>query len=87
MKLALTNNVVYQYAIGEPSATGGAERAQWLLSRALTKTGWSVEDDSSPETGSPHVVWHPDSMGGLPSSHEEAEAWLRGLTKDLDVTG
>jgi glycosyltransferase involved in cell wall biosynthesis len=42
VKLALTNNVVYQYAIGEPSATGGAERAQWLLSRALTKTGWSV---------------------------------------------
>jgi glycosyltransferase involved in cell wall biosynthesis len=42
VKLALTNDVVYQYAIGEPSATGGAERAQWLLARALTKTGWSV---------------------------------------------
>src|SRR5262249_7725664 len=31
-----------QYAIGDPNAIGGAERAQWLLGSALARAGWSV---------------------------------------------
>lgn len=42
MKVVLVNNIVYDYASGAPSATGGAERYQWLLARALAANGWSV---------------------------------------------
>jgi glycosyltransferase involved in cell wall biosynthesis len=42
MKIAFTDDVVYAYASGAPSAVGGAERYQWLLARALAATGWSV---------------------------------------------
>lgn len=42
MKLAITNDIVYAYASGDPSAVGGAERYQWLLARALATAGWSV---------------------------------------------
>lgn len=42
MKIVFLNDVIYQYASKDPSAVGGAERSQWLLSRALARTGWSV---------------------------------------------
>jgi len=34
--------VVYAYAIGDPTANGGAERYGWHLTRALRSAGWSV---------------------------------------------
>jgi glycosyltransferase involved in cell wall biosynthesis len=40
-KLAFVNDTVYGYASGA-SVVGGAERQQWLLARALARTGWSV---------------------------------------------
>ena len=42
MKIAFTDDVVYAYASGNPAATGGAERFQWLLARALATRGWDV---------------------------------------------
>ena len=42
MKLAILDDVVYAYALGELSAVGGAERIQWLLARALARNGWVV---------------------------------------------
>jgi len=42
MKIVYMNDVVYQYAIGDPAAKGGAERYGWYLMRALAHTGWSV---------------------------------------------
>jgi glycosyltransferase involved in cell wall biosynthesis len=41
MRIALVNDIVYGYAVGDPSAVGGAERYQWLLTRALAAYGWS----------------------------------------------
>lgn len=41
-KIVYVNNVVYAYAIGDPSANGGAERYGWYLARALANAGWSV---------------------------------------------
>ena len=35
MKIVFLNDLIYAYAIGAPSAVGGAERQQWLLARAL----------------------------------------------------
>lgn len=43
MKVAFVNDGIHQYASGDPSAVGGAERQQWLLARALAATGWSVK--------------------------------------------
>jgi glycosyltransferase involved in cell wall biosynthesis len=42
MKIVYANDVVYAYATGDPSATGGAERYGWHLTRALANAGWSV---------------------------------------------
>jgi glycosyltransferase involved in cell wall biosynthesis len=42
LKIVFTNDMVYRYALGDPSAIGGAERYQWLLARALAAAGWSV---------------------------------------------
>ena len=42
MKIVYVNDVVYAYATGDPSATGGAERYGWHLSRALANAGWTV---------------------------------------------
>lgn len=42
MKIVYVNDVVYKYAIGDPSANGGAERYGWYLMRALAQAGWSV---------------------------------------------
>src|SRR5262245_40894462 len=42
MKLVLALDMAYAYACGDPEAVGGAERAQWLLARALARSGWSV---------------------------------------------
>lgn len=42
MKIVYMNDVVYQYAIGDSAAKGGAERYGWYLMRALAHTGWSV---------------------------------------------
>jgi glycosyltransferase involved in cell wall biosynthesis len=42
MKLVFINDQVCNYASGDPSAVGGAERQQWLLARALVAAGWSV---------------------------------------------
>lgn len=42
MKVVYMNDTVYGYAIGDPSARGGAERYGWYLMRALVSTGWSV---------------------------------------------
>ena len=42
MKIVHVNDVVYAYAIGDPSANGGAERYGWHLTRALANAGWSV---------------------------------------------
>ena len=42
MKIVYVNDVVYKYAIGDPSANGGAERYGWYLMRALAQTGWSA---------------------------------------------
>ena len=41
MKIALVNDIAYQYATGDPAAVGGAERYQWLLARGLAEHGWS----------------------------------------------
>lgn len=42
MKLVFTNDGIYAYAFGLRCAHGGAERQQWLLSRALVAKGWSI---------------------------------------------
>lgn len=42
MKIVYVNDVVYKYAVGDPSANGGAERYGWYLMRALAQAGWSV---------------------------------------------
>jgi glycosyltransferase involved in cell wall biosynthesis len=42
VKIAFVEDGIYAYASGSPSAVGGSERAQWLLSRALAAAGWSV---------------------------------------------
>ncbi|UVT19556.1 MAG: glycosyltransferase family 4 protein [Nitrospira sp.] len=42
MKIVYVNDIVYGYAIGDPSAKGGAERYGWYLTRALAAHGWSV---------------------------------------------
>lgn len=42
MKIVYANDVVYKYAIGDSSASGGAERYGWYLMRALAHAGWSV---------------------------------------------
>ncbi len=42
MKIAFMNDLIYAYAIGAPSAVGGAERQQWLLARAFADAGWQV---------------------------------------------
>src|SRR5213596_1683613 len=42
MKIAMINDVAYGYATGDPNVAGGAEKAQWLLSRALAQADWSV---------------------------------------------
>ncbi len=42
MKIVHVNDIVYGYAIEDPSANGGAERYGWQLTRALAKAGWSV---------------------------------------------
>ncbi len=60
MKIALINDVVYKYAIGSPAASGGAERYQWLLARALAQKGWSVAVGA--QTGVPR---NGDSIDGV----------------------
>ena len=45
MKIAFLNDRIYDYAFQSERATwatGGAERQQWLLARALATAGWSV---------------------------------------------
>jgi len=42
VKIVFLNDLVYDYATGASSATGGAERQQWLLARALAAMGWRV---------------------------------------------
>lgn len=45
MKIAFLNDQIYTYATqaGQSTwATGGAERQQWMLARALAASGWSV---------------------------------------------
>jgi glycosyltransferase involved in cell wall biosynthesis len=42
MRIALLDERVYGYANGDLTAVGGAERQQWLLSRALAAAGWHV---------------------------------------------
>src|SRR4051812_30347890 len=45
MKIAFLNDMIYDYAFQSERAgwaTGGAERQQWLLARAMASAGWSV---------------------------------------------
>lgn len=42
MKLVIVYTPVFEYALGNPKRIGGAERQQWLLARALVKSGWEV---------------------------------------------
>jgi glycosyltransferase involved in cell wall biosynthesis len=42
MKMAFLHDGVYAYATHAAGITGGAERQQWLLSRALAAAGWQV---------------------------------------------
>lgn len=42
MKIVFVNDAIYGYALGKPTRIGGAERQQWLLARALAKSGWAV---------------------------------------------
>jgi glycosyltransferase involved in cell wall biosynthesis len=42
MKIVFVEDGIYAYASRSPSAVGGLERTQWLLSRALAAAGWSV---------------------------------------------
>lgn len=42
VKIVFLNDLVYDHATGASSATGGAERQQWLLARALAAIGWRV---------------------------------------------
>jgi glycosyltransferase involved in cell wall biosynthesis len=45
MKITFLNDLIYDYAFQSDRATwatGGAERQQWLLARALATAGWSV---------------------------------------------
>lgn len=42
MKIVYVNDVVYKYAVGDPTANGGAERYGWYLMRALAQAGWSA---------------------------------------------
>ena len=41
-KIVFLNDGMYSYAKGDSAAVGGAERQQWLLSRALAAAGWRV---------------------------------------------
>ena len=41
MKIVFTNDTIYGYAT-DAAVTGGAERQQWLLARALAAAGWAV---------------------------------------------
>ena len=43
MKIAFLNDRIYDYAFQSERggwATGGAERQQWLLARAMASAGW-----------------------------------------------
>ena len=45
MKIAFLNDMIYDYAFQSEQATwatGGAERQQWLLARAMASAGWTV---------------------------------------------
>jgi glycosyltransferase involved in cell wall biosynthesis len=45
MKLVFLNDMIYDYAFQEERgtwATGGAERQQWMLARAMAAAGWKV---------------------------------------------
>jgi glycosyltransferase involved in cell wall biosynthesis len=42
MKVAFLNDRIYLYASSNPSFAGGNERQQWLLARALARSGWKV---------------------------------------------
>src|SRR5258708_4830989 len=42
MKIAFVNDGIYEYASQASGAVGGAERDQWLLTRALAAAGWST---------------------------------------------
>lgn len=42
MKIAFLNDEIFKYASGDPTVFGGAERQQWLLARALARSGWLV---------------------------------------------
>jgi len=42
MKVAFINDIIHGYAVNSSSAVGGAERYQWLLARALARSGISV---------------------------------------------
>src|SRR5215471_2753839 len=42
MKVVYMDDCVYAYASGNPNASGGSERYQWLLARAQAAAGWSV---------------------------------------------
>jgi nucleoside-diphosphate-sugar epimerase len=42
MKIVYVNDIVYGYATRDPSASGGAERYGWHVTRALANAGWSV---------------------------------------------
>src|SRR5262249_7384403 len=42
MRIAFLDEGAYLYASGHASGAGGTERDEWLLARALVKTGWSA---------------------------------------------
>ena len=42
MKIVFVNDAILGYALKKPTRIGGAEKQQWLLAKALRKSGWDV---------------------------------------------
>ncbi len=65
MKIAFLNDMIYDYAFqGERDTwpTGGAERQQWMVARALAQCGWDVTVGvRRPELGAGGTM-HPDGV-------------------------
>lgn len=80
MKVVYMDDCVYAYASGNPNASGGSERYQWLLARAQAAAGWSVvvavQEPLGP--GERHVIEGVEFVG-----LDEGQillAWYRFLT-------
>jgi glycosyltransferase involved in cell wall biosynthesis len=84
MKIVFINDSIYKYACGASSAVGGAERQQWLLARALAKTGWTVTVGISDgiETGGHDFREEVEFIGIGRGRGHILSAWFQFLMKE-----